>query len=47
LNPVDNANTAITFEYVNEDVNGDGIVDAGDMNIVDINTTAIIMAIVP
>ena len=44
---IDNASTAITYGYVDEDVNGDGIVDGGDMNLADNNSTAIIMVISP
>ena len=33
--------------YVVEDVNGDGLVDTGDMNIVENNSTAAIQALTP
>jgi hypothetical protein len=47
MNPVDNASTSITLGYVDEDLNGDGIVDSGDMNIADNNSTAVIVALMP
>ena len=47
MNPVENASTNVIMGYVAEDVNGDGIVDTGDMNIVENNSTNVIMAITP
>jgi hypothetical protein len=47
MNPVENESTNFTMGYVVEDVNGDGIIDTGDMNIVENNSTSIVQVITP
>jgi hypothetical protein len=47
MNDVDNGSTAILFGYNSADANGDGIVDTSDLNIVDNNSTGIVIVRLP
>jgi hypothetical protein len=44
---IENASTAILHGYYPEDVNGDGIVDGGDMSLIENNSTAIVRVLKP
>jgi len=47
LAAIDNASTAVIVGYYLEDLNGDGLVDASDMAIIDNNSTAVVHVMKP
>jgi hypothetical protein len=47
MTPVDNDASSFATGYLSTDVNGDGVIDTGDMTIVDNNTSGFISASYP
>jgi hypothetical protein len=47
MSPVDNDASNFVAGYVTTDVNGDGVVDIGDMTIIDNNAADFVIAVTP